>query len=145
MVERYGIRPTSRWTLAAVALLALAFIAAIALVAVRLAAPSIQYRVLAWNVVAADHVDITFDVRRGELQDVTCVLRAQDEQRVDVGYATVEIPRGTTYEQLTYPLRTLAPAYIAEVLGCAAGGSPNVIGPQFPPGVVPPPQPWTPS
>ncbi len=145
MAERYGVRPTPRWVVALVVLAGLGFVAAIGLVTLRLIAPSVQYRVLAWNDVAADHVEVTFEVRRSEFQDVVCVVRAQDEQRIDVGYAEVTVPRGTTYEQVTYPLRTLAPAYIVEVLGCAAGGPPRVTGPQFPPGVVPPPQPWTPS
>lgn len=145
MRERYGIRPTSRWAITAAVLAALVFIGASALVALRLVSPSVTFRLLAWSDIAADRVDVTFEVRRGEQQEVTCVVRAQDDRRVDVGYASVTLPRGTTYEQMTYPLRTLAPAFIVEVLGCEAGGPPRVVGPQFPPGVVPPPQPWTPS
>ncbi len=43
----------------------------------------------------------------------------------------------------TYALRTLAPAYTTELLGCAVGEAPRVIQPQFPPGVVPPDQPFS--
>ena len=38
-----------------------------------------------------------------------------------------------------------APAFIVEILACEAGSPPQrVVPPQFPPGVVPPEQPWTP-
>ena len=123
-----------------------AFIAALAFVTFNLVSPKVTYKLLAWNDVAADRVDVTFDVRRSQEWDVYCVLRAQDESRTDVGYAVVGIPRGTSYEQVTYPLRTLAPAFVVEVLACEAGAPPErVVPPQFPPGVVPPEQPWTPK
>ena len=43
----------------------------------------------------------------------------------------------------TFALRTLAPAYTVELLGCATGAAPKVPPPQFPPGVVPPAQPYS--
>jgi hypothetical protein len=44
-----------------------------------------------------------------------------------------------------YALATIAPAYVVEVLGCSADAVTRIIGPQFPPRVVPPDQPWMPS
>ncbi|MFZ9987971.1 MAG: DUF4307 domain-containing protein [Candidatus Nanopelagicales bacterium] len=142
---RYGVgrRP---WPaiIAGVAAIAV-FVVALAFVTANLLSPTVKYQVLAWRDVSADRVDITFEVRRAAEWDVYCVLRAQDESRADVAYTVVAIPRGTTYEQVTYSLRTLAPAYIVEVLACEAGSPPErVVPPQFPPGVVPPEQPWTP-
>ena len=121
-----------------------AFVAALAFVTVNLISPKVTFTLLAWDDLSADRVDITFEVRRSAEWDVYCVLRAQDESRTDVGYATVPIPRGSTYVQQTYSLRTIAPAYVVEVLACEAGAPPErVVPPQFPPGVVPPDQPWT--
>ena len=142
---RYGIGRRYRLPLIAGIVAVVAFIAALAFVTFNLVSPKVTYKLLAWNDIAADRVDVTFEVRRSEEWDVYCVLRAQDESRTDVGYAVVGIPRGTSYEQMTYPLRTLAPAYVVEVLACEAGAPPaRVIPPQFPPGVVAPEQPWTP-
>lgn len=142
---RYGL-DRKPWGLVIAAMLAVAFVVALAFVAYNLLAPNLQPKLLAWNVVSRDHVDITFEVRRSAEADVYCALRAQDETRADVGYAIVALPRGTTYVQQTYALRTLAPAFVVELLGCEAGQPPRrVPPPQFPPGVVPPEQPWSPT
>lgn len=142
---RYGVGRRPWLAIAAGVTGLVAFIAALAFVTLNLLSPQVTYEVLAWNDISADRVDITFDVRRSEEWDVYCVIRAQDESRADVGYAVAAIPRGTSYAQVTYSLRTLAPAYIVEVLACEAGAPPErVVPPQFPPGVAPPEQPWTP-
>ena len=142
---RYGLdrRPIGTWLL--VGLLVAGFTAALAWVGYATARPQVTGALLLWNDVGPDRVDVTFEVRRGEQQDVWCVIRAQDESRADVGYAVVAVPRGTTYQQVTYSLRTLAPAYITELLACGDTDPPErVLPPQFPAGVVPPEQPWTP-
>lgn len=143
---RYGVRSTPRWQVALAILVVASFVGAIAWVAYTIGRPQIQYQLLLFNDIGSDRVDITFEVRRGAGQDVYCVLRAQDARRIDVGYAQTAIPRGTTYAQETYRMRVLAPATFVEVLGCEAGGPPTrVPPPQFPPGVAPPPQPWSPG
>jgi hypothetical protein len=142
---RYGVDQHRRGPLFVGLLAALVFVGALAFVTYQLVSPKVTYDLLAWDDLAADRVDVTFDIRRAAEWDVYCVIRAQDSSRIDVGYAVVAIPRGTTYEQQTYPLHTLAPAYVVEVLACEAGAPPQrVVPPQFPPGVVPPSQPWTP-
>lgn len=141
---RYGIGRRSSLPLVFGIIASIGFVAALAFVTFNLVSPRVTYELLAWDDVSADRVDVTFDIRRSEEWDVYCVLRAQDESRADVGYAVVGIPRGTSYVQTTYPLRTLAPAFVVEVLACQAGQPPErVVPPQFPPGVVPPDQPWT--
>ena len=141
---RYGIGRRSSLPLVFGIIASIGFVAALAFVTFNLVSPRVTYELLAWDDVSADRVDVTFDIRRSEEWDVYCVLRAQDESRADVGYAVVGIPRGTPYVQTTYPLRTLAPAFVVEVLACQAGQPPErVVPPQFPPGVVPPDQPWT--
>jgi hypothetical protein len=142
---RYGVRGRSPLLWAVIGLVAVVFAGAVGLAGYGIARPRVDSSLLAWNDVAPDRVDVTFDVRRGEAEDVWCVIRAQDEGRADVGYAVVPVPRGSTYRQVTYPLRTLAPAFVVELLGCEAGQPPDrVPPPQFPPGVAAPEQPWTP-
>jgi hypothetical protein len=143
MQERYGLnrRPVGRWI--GVTILTIAFVAALGYVFVGLTRSSVEARLVTWDDVAADRVDITFQARRQATDELHCVLRAQDEKRTDVGYATVIVPAGEPEIVVDYSLRTLAPAYTAELLGCAAGGPPNVSAPAFPPGVVPPAQPFS--
>jgi hypothetical protein len=143
MQARYGMdrRPVGAWV--ATGALIVAFVVAMVFVGMNVTRNPVEFRLVAWEVVAPDHVDVTISVNKPEDVSVTCVIRAQDENRIDLGYATVELPAGSAGELLTYPLRTLAPAFAVELLGCSVDGPPGVTPPQFPPGVVPPTQPWT--
>ena len=144
MQERYGLdrRPIGRWI--AVSAVILAFAGALAFVVAAMSKGGVETRLITWKVIAPDHVDITFQASPDSAMPVDCVLRAQDANRIDVGYATLTIPPQDADNVVisTFAMRTLAPAYTVELLGCAAGESPRVPAPQFPPGVVPPEQPF---
>lgn len=142
MQERYGLTKKPLGRRIAVTLILVAFVGSLVFVTFGLTGNPVQSRLIAWDDVAADRVDMTIQVRRPEADEVTCVLRAQDVNRIDVGYAEVVIPAGEPQLLVDYALRTIAPAYTAELLGCAVGGPPAVPPPQFPPGVVPPAQPY---
>lgn len=142
MQERYGVNRRSWGTVVVVGMVTLAFFVAVAFLVFALSTDRVQSRLLAWEIVSDDRVDITFEVRPPDERDVVCVLRAQDSTRADVGYARVVIPGGTDYVNQTYRLRTLIPAYTAELLECGFADSLNVVPTQFPPGIVPPEQPW---
>ncbi len=145
MQRRYGLdkRPIGRWI--AVGLVVVAFTGALLFVARGLTSNATTIRLIQWKIQGPDHVDITFQATADPVKPLTCVVRAQDKNRIDLGYATVTIPPdpGGNIITKTYPLRTIAPAYTAELLGCEAGATPRVPAPQFPPGVVPPDQPWS--
>lgn len=137
-------RPIGRYVV--VGALIVGFIVGITFVWMNLTADRVQFRLLAWSDVSPERVDITFEVRAPVDVDVLCVVRAQDSQRIDLGYAEIPVPAGDDYRLVEYQLRTVAPAYAAEVLECVADGEPlRVPGPQFPPGIAPPDQPWRPS
>lgn len=111
----------------------------------QLSNPDVSARLLAFDVVSPQRVDVTFEVELPRGSAGTCVLRAQDASRHDVGYASVRV--GPPADQAgnrvagTYPLATRAEAVIAEVLGCASGATvPAVEAPQFPPGTANPSQ-----
>jgi hypothetical protein len=147
MQSRYGLdrRPIGRSI--GVAAIIVVFVGALFFVARGLTASNeTQTRLIEWNAVGPDRVDVTFQVVTDRADEVVCVVRAQDENRIDVGYGILTIPAGSSDDVIitTYALRTLAPAYTAELLGCATGEAPRVPGPQFPPGVVPPDQPYAP-
>ena len=141
MQARYGMgrRPLAAPIVGG--LVALAFLGVLVWITIGMGSQGVQYRLLAWETKAPDRVDVTFEVRNTTADDVICVIRAQDQRRVDLGYVELTIPGGQEYVSMTYRLRTLAPAYTAELLGCSIGERPRVPGPQFPPGVAPPPQP----
>lgn len=146
MRARYGLdnSPWPRRILVGTVIAAYAVV--VAWVAVSLEDTPVESELLVWRQVTADRVDITFEVRRDPETQVTCVLRAQDFDRTDVGYAEVVLPRGSEYEQQTYPLRVIGPASVAQVLDCQPVGEPlETPGPQFPPGIAAPEQPWTPA
>jgi hypothetical protein len=136
MQERYGLNRSRTGTRVLAALVVVGFVVALAFVGWRITAPRAEGRLITWSTVSSDRADVTFDTN---VPHSTCVVRAQDEKHVDVGYATITDISG----RVNYRLRTLAPAYVVEVLGCSITGAPNVLAPQFPPGVVPPTQPWS--
>jgi len=102
--------------------------------------PATTSELLAFRVVSATRVDVTFEVRRSGENPTTCVVRAQDEKHDDVGYATLTITPGRDYVQVTYPLATRSTAVEGELLGCDEGQAPRVDQPDFPPGTVNPAQ-----
>ena len=137
MQARYGMDRKPRAALFFGALVAVGFVVTLVWITIGMGSQSVQFRLLAWETKAPDRVDVIFEVRNTTDADVVCIIRAQDERRVDLGYAEVLIPGGQEYVSMTYRLRTLAPAFTAELLGCSSGERPRVPGPQFPPGVAP--------
>lgn len=143
---RYGVTERPRWVPVAIAVLGVAFLAAVAAVGWRLSNPQIRAGVLSYDTVADDRMEIQIQVARRAVTPATCVVRARAGDGFDVGYATVSLPpaQGTTVH--TYQLRTAARALVGELLGCGLDGPPpGIAGAQFRPGVVPPEQPWTPA
>lgn len=141
MVERYGLNHKSVISRVVTYTLAVLFAVVLGYVAFQITRPGAEVSLISWKVVAPDRTDITFQVKTGNDDPMTCILRAQDESRADVGYATVQVKPINGEIATTYSLRTAIPSYTAEVLGC---GDAKVPGPQFPYGVAPPSQPWTP-
>lgn len=135
---RYGIRPASPWrwvalTAAAIVVLPVGLYAASRYVVTQ----QVPFALISWAAERDTRVQVLWrldpiDERRW------CVLRAQDFERFDVGFAVVPVPAGTA--EMSYPLTTTARPTAVDVLACEA--DPYALpGPQFPPGVLPPAQP----
>lgn len=94
-------------------------------------------------IVDATLVQTNFEVNRDPGTVITCALRAQDERRIDVGYALVEIaPSDQRISALSYPLATRDLAVLVEVLGCSVGSEVRGVPlPQIAPGTELPEQP----
>lgn len=144
MQERYGSQRVP-WTVRILVAIAVAgYLAAAVWAFSQMAGDPVRAKLLTWTQPQADLVEVTFEVERRGGVAVDCILRAQDIQRVDIGYAEMTVPAGPDYLQQRYPLRVLGPAAVVEVLACVPEGeTPRVPTRQFPPGVVPPEQPWT--
>lgn len=138
MRERYGLGKRDWPTAVLVLVIIGAFLGVLLWITMAAGSSDVQYRLLSWTVVSPTQVNITYEVRPPQDRTAYCVLRAQDSTRTDVGYRIVEFPPGTEYLRITTELTTLIPAFTVEVLGCALDQPPQVNGPQFPPGVVPP-------
>jgi len=102
--------------------------------------PSVSAQLLTFELISPTQVNVTWELARGPVLTTYCVVRAQDVFRTDVGYATVTVPGGTDYEQITYPLTTNGQAVLAEVLGCSNSKNFRVPPANFPPGVKIPEQ-----
>lgn len=142
---RYGVGKRSVVGMIIAGLLAALLALASGWTAWSLANPPVRSKLLTWDAEAADRTRVTFEVRRNAADPVYCVVRVADAKRHDVGYATIEIPPGSDYEQPTYYVHTRAPGRVVELLGCEANAQPSVPAPEFPPGTENPPQPWTPE
>jgi len=138
---RYGIRRRRAVPVLIGVLIAGVVSGSLAYASFRQQNPSVSAQLLAFDVVSPTQVNVTWELSRGPELTSYCVIRAQDEQRTDVGYAIVTVAGGTTYEQPTYPLVTNGQAVLAEVLGCANSKEMRVAPPDFPPGVKIPDQP----
>lgn len=145
VVDRYGGSGSRRTGLILGALAAILVIGLGLLTQWTLARSDVYSKLLAWSAPADSHVNITFEIRRDPQHTVECVVRAQNKLHHDVGYATVVIPPGKDYVQMTYPLATTEKAYAGELLGCSENGSPTVQPPDFPPNAPNPQQPWSPN
>lgn len=146
MRERYGL-DHNPWPARILAMVVIAAYAAVVVyVTVQMSTDNVESRILTWEQPLPDRVDVTFDVTKPEGLPVACALRAQDSDRVDLGYAEVRLSTGAGYVQQTYRMRVIGPVALVEVLGCGEAGEPlRVPAPAFPPGVVAPVQPWTDS
>ena len=137
---RYGTSnagtSTRTISLAIIAVISAAIIFAI----VQARSTQVASQLLAFKVISPTSVEVTWEISRSDNEVTYCAVRAQDDQKTDVGYAIVTVPAGESHVGFTYQLTTESPAVVAEVLGCGTTTSLRVAGPQFPPGVQPPAQ-----
>ncbi len=103
---------------------------------------TVSFRLSAFTVNSDTSVSVSWQIARPANTTVYCVVRAQNDKRIDVGYATVTIDKPGSVTQIDeiYTLRTESKAVLAEVLGCSVNKVQRVPAPDFPPGVQIPAQ-----
>ena len=101
---------------------------------------TIEWALRSFEIQSDNKVRIEWFIARQAGKTSYCVIRAQNENRVDVGYATVLVEAGQTNKTVSYTLNTESRAVLAEVLGCAYSPQMRVPPANFPPGVKIPAQ-----
>ena len=102
--------------------------------------PHVTYSLTSFEVTSDTRVLVTWQLSRVEGTPAYCVVRAQNDQHQDVGYATVTVAAGPATVQTSYQLATESRATTAEVLGCSDNATVRAPQPNFAPGVPIPPQ-----
>lgn len=143
---RYGSPGHSnRKTVAIVSLLAAALAAYLWWAFFVGANPAVTASLLTYDITSPSSVTVTFETktRPGLQGPFTCVIRAQDDERIDVGYALFDVrPTNGAPRTIEWVLTTRRAAQFVEVLACDQGVErpAKAPAPQFPPGVLPPQQ-----
>lgn len=138
--QRYGLNRRNKIPGAMAAILATVVALGMAMANYRQDHPSINWGLRSFSVQSAKNVSVVWEVSRSANQDTYCVIRAQDDKRMDVGYATVLVAAGNEKVTASYELATESLAVLVEVLGCATSPEMRVPPANFPPGVKIPAQ-----
>jgi len=135
--ERYGIRPPSRWHwIGYVAAIAAGAFVAVYFVSRYSATQQASASIIEWAPVDGTSITLTFQANAAD-RDRFCAVRAQDFDQYDVGF--VVLPVSAKAQSVTYIMRTLTKPFAVDVVGCNTDPT-EIFGPQFAPGVLPPPQ-----
>ena len=102
--------------------------------------PTIEWALKSFDIQSDSKVSIDWFIAKQEGKSAFCVVRAQNEKRIDVGYATVSIDASKASTTFSYTLNTESRAVLAEVLGCDYKAQMRVPPANFPPGVKIPAQ-----
>ena len=138
--ERYGIRPQRNRLRVALGVVALAVGGYIFVTINQHVNQSGDTRLISWNNTSATSTEVTFTVSRPSDTRLICVLRAQDSDRFDVGYARVRIDYPSQNPRLTVTLATRSEAFTVTEPQCDSPDSAALIGSHFRPGLLPPAQ-----
>ena len=139
LYERYGLKPRNRLLLTAVWGGAFLIIGYLFMQIIQGQQSNIETRLISWEVSSPTTVEITWNVSQSSNQPLVCIIRAQDSQQFDVGFAIFEASDPSKVSQFTQTLRTTTSAYAVINPTCEQNVS-ALTGPHFRPGLLPPAQ-----
>jgi len=140
--ERYP-QPGKPWFLVIVAAIFVLVIGAFVTTGItRVINPPLNEKLLAWEINDKNNVEVIFEINRPIDMNVWCLVRSQDFNMTDIGYAILEIPQdGSDYKQINYVLKTASEAFTVEIMNCDDDPKSSLFpAPQFAPGVEIPQQ-----
>lgn len=137
---RYGISTSQKYVLPTVASFLVVVVGVLLFIIGKDLNAGGDVRLITWQSVSANQVELTWSVQRNDNQSVTCVLRAQDNERFDVGYATVKVRNTNDNPTIVSRLNLRGPLTAVVEPECQAGEARTLVGPHFRPGLLPPAQ-----
>jgi len=121
--ERYGAaRRTPVGLLAAVVLLAAAFVGWVVWAALQSADRGVRWQAVAYTDVTDRSITVSFDVFKDAGTSASCLVRAFDRSGVEVGRADVPIDPSRTDVHVVHVLAVTERPTAAEVTSCAVTG-----------------------
>lgn len=138
--QRYGLDRGQKMPIIFALVIALIVGTGLGLAEYRKTHASISWELRAFDIQSDTKVSVVWEIARSTNEPTYCVLRAQDINRMDVGYATVFVEPGESFVVMKYDLTTESAPVLAEVLGCAGKPEMRVPPANFPPGVKIPAQ-----
>jgi hypothetical protein len=138
--DRYGIRPRNKPLIAFIGLAALILCVYVFVTVGQRVNTSSETRLITWETQSEKSVVVTFSVYKPQDEQLLCVLRAQDEDRFDVGYALARVDYPSKRPTFTVTLNTREEAFTVTQPICDYADSPALIGSHFRPGQLPPAQ-----
>ena len=100
---------------------------------------NVETKLISWEVKSDSEVEVTWQVYQKSGKPVTCVIKAQDSDQFDVGFAVFKTENTASPKQLTQTLNTISSAYAVLEPVCELEES-SLLGSHFRPGLLPPAQ-----
>lgn len=140
LYERYGIKEKSRNRRIVGVLISGIALALLIFASITVFRPRITFALESFDVTSDTSVAVSWQVASTSTSQTFCVVRAQDSNRQDVGYAIVTVTQSQPLVTVDYVLTTESKATLVEILGCSNSPELKVAAPNFAPGVAIPDQ-----
>ena len=137
--ERYGLKPRNKFLVGGLWAFSLLLVLLLFLQINRGQQSDVETRLVSWQANSQNTVEITWSVYQSGNLPVTCVLKAQDEDQFDVGFALFETEDTGSVKTYSHTLNTISESYAVLTPVCELNAS-SLLGPHFRPGILPPAQ-----
>lgn len=137
--ERYGLKPRNRFLLLAIWIIAGICVLFLFKQIDQGQQQNVETKLISWEVKSDTQVQMTWQVYQKSGKDVICILKAQDSDQFDVGFAIFKAEGTSTPQQFTHTLNTLSSAFAVLEPTCDLNES-ALLGSHFRPGLLPPAQ-----
>lgn len=137
--DRYGLKPRNPIFLISIWSLAILVFGLLFLQINSGKQSDIETRLISWDAKSPTSVEISWTVYQSDNQPVVCVLKAQDANQFDVGFALFRAKNTGQVAQYTHTLQTWKNSYAVLNPVCEIDES-RLLGTHFQPGLLPPAQ-----
>ena len=137
--ERYGLKPRNKFLVISIWTVSLAALGFLFIQVNSGQQADVETRLISWDVQSTNKVEITWTVYHSENQPVYCVLKAQDADQFDVGFAIFKTSDANAIPQFTQTLNTNSKAFAVISPTCELDPA-KLLGSHFRPGLLPPAQ-----